>query len=310
MRRFIGAVSFLFSFVLLCSLCTSCCMANVLNRPLTGQQLAAATDDMTVALVHQHPQRNSGIIYPFCTGTWVAQDVILAAAHCVHGLAEAIDEENAPPSTDPDDAIQQMIKQLLGQKEEKPELKTQMIGLNIPFILADEVVNVGQNPAGQHNSVAFAVYPHEDIALLRVVKPLSIPAHKIAKLADERPDRGEVVSANGHVKGLYFTYITGVVSAYRDDMSALTGDSDAADITGPFMQISAPISYGNSGGGVFDATGKLVGVVSFLAPAPNAAFCVPVDTIRSIMQAEKVIPMVLNLDPSAPDPKEFRPTQK
>src|SRR5277367_3186080 len=134
MRRIFGAFSFLFAFIILCSLCGACCSTGVLNRPMSGPQLARATDDMTVALVHTSPLRNDGVTYPFCTGVWVSNDVILTAGHCVIGLAEAIDEENAPPQTD-EDQIQQFIKKLLGAKEEPVTSTTPTIGLNVQFIM-------------------------------------------------------------------------------------------------------------------------------------------------------------------------------
>jgi S1-C subfamily serine protease len=55
------------------------------------------------------------------------------------------------------------------------------------------------------------------------------------------------------------------------------------ELLGPWMQVSAPIWYGNSGGGAFDAEGSLVGIASFKALAPNVAFYVHLETIREFL---------------------------
>jgi S1-C subfamily serine protease len=57
---------------------------------------------------------------------------------------------------------------------------------------------------------------------------------------------GENVFVIGHPEGLKFTLSTGIISRLQDSM----------------LQISAPVSPGNSGGPVYDEQGNLVGVVS------------------------------------------------
>lgn len=57
---------------------------------------------------------------------------------------------------------------------------------------------------------------------------------------------GENVFVIGHPEGLKFTLSTGIVSSIRDNI----------------VQLSAPISPGNSGGPVYDAHGNLVAIVS------------------------------------------------
>lgn len=302
MRRILGALSLLFTFFLLCSLCGACCTTN--TKPLSGPELAKTTDDVTVALVHSHPLRNEGVIYPYCTGVWVAQDTILTAAHCVQGLADAIDEENQEAKNGPEDPLQSFLKKLLGVKEDV-EHTTSVMGLEVQFIMPKEVVNVGENPSAVHESKSFAYYKHHDLALLRVINPDSLPKHGVAVLAEDRPERGEQVSFNGHVKGFYWTFKVGYVSAYRNDLPAFKKSAEI-EIDGPFMQVEAPIYYGDSGGGAFNNRGELVGIASFIGPMPSAGFYVPVEAIRGVLQAQKVIPTVLNLDPSAPDPKEYR----
>ncbi len=60
------------------------------------------------------------------------------------------------------------------------------------------------------------------------------------------PKEGENIFVIGHPEGLKFTLSTGIVSRMENST----------------LQISAPISPGNSGGPVYDAQGNLLGVVS------------------------------------------------
>jgi S1-C subfamily serine protease len=60
------------------------------------------------------------------------------------------------------------------------------------------------------------------------------------------PKEGENIFVIGHPEGLKFTLSTGIVSRMENST----------------LQISAPVSPGNSGGPVYDAQGNLLGVVS------------------------------------------------
>ena len=63
---------------------------------------------------------------------------------------------------------------------------------------------------------------------------------------------GERVYTIGTPKGLELTLAEGIVSSKR-----------AADGT-RYVQTSAPISPGSSGGGLFDAQGNLIGITTFM----------------------------------------------
>jgi hypothetical protein len=85
---------------------------------------------------------------------------------------------------------------------------------------------------------------------------------------------GERVYAVGTPRGLEATMSEGVVSSIRQ-----TPD-------GPIIQTTAPISPGSSGGGLFDATGLLVGVTTFqLRDSQNLNFAVPTDFVKKLIEA-------------------------
>lgn len=84
----------------------------------------------------------------------------------------------------------------------------------------------------------------------------------------------------GHTIGLYWSYSRGYISSYRTSMpyDYLSGHG------GPILQVSIPIWKGNSGGGLFDNAGQLVGIcVTVSTVAPNIAFVVPPVTIHNFL---------------------------
>lgn len=82
---------------------------------------------------------------------------------------------------------------------------------------------------------------------------------------------GQKVYAIGAPHGLELTISDGIVSSLRETP------------TGTYIQTTAPISPGSSGGGLFTATGQLVGVVTFQHRlGQNLNFAVPADWIADM----------------------------
>ncbi|AMA60956.1 S1C family serine protease [Bradyrhizobium sp. CCGE-LA001] len=92
-----------------------------------------------------------------------------------------------------------------------------------------------------------------DLALLQA--PSSVAFKEFARIRDRSIRSGDSVVAIGFpYRGLLssdFTVTTGIVSS----LSGMRNDSR-------FLQISAPVQPGNSGGPLFDTTGQIVGVVT------------------------------------------------
>ncbi|WP_323759667.1 serine protease, partial [Immundisolibacter sp.] len=77
---------------------------------------------------------------------------------------------------------------------------------------------------------------------------------------------GQKVFAIGAPQGLELTLSEGIISSLRE----VTG--------GRYLQISAPISPGSSGGGLFDEEGRLLGLPTFyLGGGQQLNFAVPVE---------------------------------
>jgi serine protease DegS len=100
-----------------------------------------------------------------------------------------------------------------------------------------------------------------------------------------RSDRlrvGEPVLAIGNPLGLGQTVTLGIVSATgRGQLGVTTFEN--------FIQTDAAINFGNSGGALVDATGKLVGLNSAIAGRQagieGIGFAIPVDLVRGVVDA-------------------------
>ena len=93
---------------------------------------------------------------------------------------------------------------------------------------------------------------------------------------------GEPVLAIGNPLGLGQTVTQGIVSATgRGQLGVTTFEN--------FIQTDAAINFGNSGGALVDATGKLVGLNSAIAGRQagieGIGFAIPVDLVRGVVDA-------------------------
>ena len=117
-----------------------------------------------------------------------------------------------------------------------------------------------------------------DIALLKIEADGLTPA----VLGDsDNVQVGEVVIAVGNPMGtLGGTVTDGIVSALNRDISV-----EGNEMT--LMQTSAAISPGNSGGGLFNTNGELIGIVNAKysdEDAEGLGFAIPVNTMKTVVQ--------------------------
>lgn len=116
-----------------------------------------------------------------------------------------------------------------------------------------------------------ATNPDRDVAELRVANldaPV-VPMRPFSSLAI-----GEHVYAIGAPEGLELTLSEGLISSLRQ-----SGDDRV-------IQTTAAISPGSSGGGLFDTSGRLVGItVAYLKEGQNLNFALPTDSLSSVRSA-------------------------
>jgi serine protease Do len=101
------------------------------------------------------------------------------------------------------------------------------------------------------------------------VSGLGAPAVTIAGVGELQT--GERVYAIGAPRGLELTISEGIVSSLRESAN------------GKIVQTTAAVSPGSSGGGLFDAQGRLVGIVTFQrSDGQNLNFALPADWIADM----------------------------
>jgi putative serine protease PepD len=120
-----------------------------------------------------------------------------------------------------------------------------------------------------------------DLALLKV----NAPSSKLTRLAladSSSVSIGEGVVAIGDPFGLEGTVTSGIVSAVGREISA----PDDTPIEGA-IQTDAAINHGNSGGPLFDLTGKVIGVTSQIESdsggSDGVGFAIPSNTVKSVV---------------------------
>lgn len=140
----------------------------------------------------------------------------------------------------------------------------------------------------------FIVDPKKDLAVIKI-DPTAFEYSTI-RLAQKLPRKGEEVAAFGTPMGFSFSATEGVVSSVRTgveirkslidlggiDIYSLLGYAESTN----WLQTSAAISGGNSGGPLVDMYGNLVGINTWTTPeAQNLNFASTVDEVRQILES-------------------------
>ena len=131
-----------------------------------------------------------------------------------------------------------------------------------------------------------------DLAILRVP---GLDQPRVTQRPSSLVQVGEHVYAIGAPRGLDLSLSDGLIAARRVDQGSSSngGESDAV-----ILQTTAPISPGSSGGGLFDAQGRLVGITTFSAiNGQSLNFALPTEWIGAL---EKSI--TVGAPPSPPSP--------
>ena len=129
--------------------------------------------------------------------------------------------------------------------------------------------------------------PTTEIAVIKVNAGHDLPA---AKFAGQLPTVGEYAVAIGSPLGYDNSVTLGVVSGLSRQVEGATGTEAVA--LSNLIQTDAPISPGNSGGALADASAQVIGVnVAYEPPAQTGAvsigFAIPATTATSV--AEQLI---------------------
>ena len=148
---------------------------------------------------------------------------------------------------------------------------TGLIVTNLHVIQGSLSVEVKLSSGDVYDDVTVsAVDQRRDLALIRI-RGFGLPSASFGDSELVRP--GDSVILIGAPEGLEQTVSNGIVSALRD-----SGDGYR------FIQTTAPASPGSSGGGMFNESGELIGIVtSQFTAGQNLNFAVPVNYARGLL---------------------------
>lgn len=282
MRRLAAGVFFSLMVML-----PSCCTYNNIKHPEPKLTLAQHLEKKTVALDHWlgvvgHDKDDDPIIdevdpakvkdaelRAYCTGIWVNHDTILTAAHCV--------EVHKPQ-------LYKIIESF-GLPLPVGAPAWSAVGDKLQYSTYDDIQDAPlKKVRTTRNCTVFAVDKEDDLAVIKVdTNQLGdLANHEVAVIASSI-QVGDDIHIMGHPGGVLWTYARGSVARIRDAYP--NADENKVDT----LQISAPVWYGDSGGGAFDSNGHLVGVMSFINNRiPNVGFCVKFNVIERFLTHYKI----------------------
>jgi 2-alkenal reductase len=120
---------------------------------------------------------------------------------------------------------------------------------------------------------------YDDVAVLRI-EPGAHQLEPVPLADSSRVVVGEPVAAMGSPFGNENSLAVGVVSATRRSIDSLTSDYTVADA----IQTDAPITHGNSGGPLFDARGRVIGINAQIrsdsGQTEGVGFAIPINAAR------------------------------
>lgn len=255
----------------------ACCMFNNVRHPDDKLNVAEKLERETVALVAWVnddgdilTKNDPGVeLRSYCTGVWVNDDTIVTAEHCVDDLGK-------PESM--------MFLSKLGIHT-KEELEWSPVSQTLEYSAFGDVKdNSLTKTRNSRPARVIAADKALDLALVRATKDAmheKLPSHMVASFASGARV-GDDVHIVGHTVGMWWSYMRGTVAQLRPHQMNSNDNYINA------IQISAPIFFGDSGGGAFNADGELIGIMLWIKNAPNVGFVIRYDMVKDYVQKNNV----------------------
>jgi S1-C subfamily serine protease len=147
------------------------------------------------------------------------------------------------------------------------------------------------NGASFHVDGVLASDKNRDVA---IIKAHGVDFRTLSLGDSGRLQVGEEVVAIGNPLSLESTVSNGIVSAFRTDENE----------GGKFVQITAPISPGSSGGPLFNMAGEVVGITtSHIKGGENLNFAIPINALKPMLlsRLSKVQSLPEEAEPAIPE---------
>ena len=155
------------------------------------------------------------------------------------------------------------------------------VATNCHVLESARSVKVGQTETDETFSMSASrarTDEERDLCLLFVADLSKPPAAQPAQMAGARGlEIGAEVFAIGAPNGWELSFTRGIVSQLRD----IDGES------APLIQTDAAITFGSSGGGLFDENGRLVGITTLSSKDGNFNFAMPAEWVAEMLD-EKI----------------------
>ena len=152
-----------------------------------------------------------------------------------------------------------------------------LIVTNNHVIDGADLVQVTLNDGSQHEATVKGRDSKTDLALIKIDTGTPLPYVELGEAADARV--GDWVLAVGNPFGLGGSVNAGIISARGRDIHSGPYDD--------YLQIDAPINRGNSGGPLFDSSGRVIGVnTAIYSPSGGnvgIGFAIPAETVRDVV---------------------------
>ena len=227
------------------------------------QPTSSAVIDRALSATIVLYDKNSRLI---CAGERVSPTLVITAWHCaLDGLA---DDETA----DLLDLLDPNLESSLARSY--PLVSKTMKYSSYAEVLASSNEDGSKNTVQTHTGMLVVADPVLDIAILKT--PLSGDA--VVPFRKRQLNVGEEVFAIGHPLGLKFSFAHGYVS--NDCRRNMTIDEGQC-----WVQADITIHPGNSGGGLYDADGFLVGIASAGLVRGGVGWYAPPSAIETALKA-------------------------
>ncbi len=263
----------------------ACCVFANVKHPDPKLNAAERDERATVALVRwvgkdkdgdptEVPEGTEGAkLGTGCAGVWIDRNTFVTAEHCIDNFGKPAETKVL------EELHKQLPPELAGLLPVTP--RWDPTGHTGEYSAFGDVYDTetGTHVRNVHPCKVLATDWVHDLALVRATTDAmnpKVPDHAVAPLATDTRV-GDEVDIVGHPVGMWWSYTHGWVAQIRPNMRNV--DNRPTNL----LQISAPVWFGNSGGGAFNSSGQLVGIASFIRAVPNMAFFVRYDVIKTLI---------------------------